>query len=272
MTITNTTFFNRPALQLVNDHVSLTVVPSLAARMMELIVSEKNFLWINEPLLRGAKAKGWKNWGGYKTWIAPQSKWKKIDLPDEQMDQSEWQIIGVADSAAVASIELRSPVIAWAGVTLSRRVTLRQSEAKIYIRESVTNVSKKNQTWALWGVAQFPVPGYATFPNDVIKNIHTLRGKPHEFKAKKLKFDGDSKWKVGALTNEGWGTYQAKGWRGGITVRFPALPNQPHADNSNLEAWSNSNPDYMELEWLSPLITLKPDETFAMETTWILNS
>ncbi len=272
MTITNTTFFNRPAHQLVNDHFSLTVVPSLAGRVMEWIVSEKNFLWINEPLLRGAKVKGWKNWGGYKTWIAPQSKWKKIDLPDEQMDQSEWQIIGVADSAVGASIELRSPFIAWAGVALSRRIMLKAGESKVHVRESLHNAGQKNQTWSLWGVAQFPVPGYATFPSDAIKNIRTLHGKPREFKAKKLKFDGDSKWKVGALTSEGWGTYQAKKWSGGVTVHFPPHPNQPHADESNLEAWSNSNPDYMELEWLSPLITLKPNEMFTVETTWILNS
>ncbi len=268
MTITNTTFFNRPAHQLVNDHFSLIIVPSLAGRVMELIVSEKNFLWINEPLLKGAKVKGWKNWGGYKTWIAPQSKWKKIDLPDEQMDQSEWHIVGVADSAAATSIELRSPLIKWAGVVLNRRVTLRAREAKIFIRESILNASDANQTWALWGVAQFPVPGVATFPNDAIKNIRKLHGKPHEFKAKKLKFDGDSKWKVGALTSEGWGTYQAKGWRDGITVRFSASPNHPHADESNLEAWSNSNPDYMELEWLSPLMTLKPGEERFFETQW----
>jgi hypothetical protein len=153
-------------------------------------------------------------------------------------------------------------------VTLSRRITLRAGEAKISIRETMLNASAANQTWALWGVIQFPVPGVATFPNDVIKNIRKLHGKPRQFKAKKLKFDGDSKWKVGALTSEGWGTYQAKGWRGGVTVRFPASPNQPHADESNLEAWSNSNPDYMELEWLSPLMILKPGEERSFETQW----
>jgi hypothetical protein len=148
MTITHTTFFNRPAHQLSNDQLSLTVVPSLAGRLMELTVSEKNFLWINEPLLKGAKVKGWKNWGGYKTWIAPQSKWKKIDLPDEQMDQSEWQIVGVADSAAATSIELRSPLIQWAGVVLSRRITLRAGDAQIFIREAILNASAENGSFS----------------------------------------------------------------------------------------------------------------------------
>jgi hypothetical protein len=36
----------------------------------------------------------------------------------------------------------------------------------------------------------------------------------------------------------------------------------------NIETWSNTSPDYMELEWLGPSVMLAPGERWDWETVW----
>jgi hypothetical protein len=275
MTLAQTSFFDRPAYQLSNKHLSLTVVPALSGRVMELLFRKQNLFWINEPLLKGEAEGdpafgGWLNWGGYKTWLAPQSRWPDPDAQSDEMDNVEWTVIGQTDSAVGTSLHLRGPIIPWGGVQLGRQITLRAGEKKVTARESIHNAGDKTQTWAVWAVAQFPVPGWATFPGEGARK--TLALTPPKFRRDRLHFKGDSKWKVGTLAKEGWGEYQANSWPVTFRASFPPHADLPHPDDCNLETWSNSGPAYMELEWLGPLVTLKPGESWAFETSWTVNS
>lgn len=277
MTLTQTSFFARPAYQLSNKHLSLTVVPALSGRVMELLFRKQNLFWINEPLLKGEAGGGptfgsWKNWGGYKTWLAPQSRWPNPSAQSDEMDNVEWTVIGQTDSAVASALHLRGPIISWGGVQLGRQITLRAGEKKVAVRESIHNASDTTQTWAAWAVAQFPTPGWATFPSDGARK--TLALTPPKFRRNQLHFKGDKKWKVGTLTKEGWGEYQANDWPAPATFHasFPPHADLPHPDDCNLETWSNSGPAYMELEWLGPLVTLKPGESWIFETQWLIDS
>ncbi|MBI3240917.1 MAG: hypothetical protein HYZ49_01320 [Chloroflexi bacterium] len=274
MTLTHTTFFDRPAYQLSNKRLSLTVVPALSGRAMELIVRKQNLFWINEPLLKGEAggdpAMGnWMNWGGYKTWLAPQSRWPDPNALSDEMDNVEWAVVGQTDSPVATSLHLRGPIIPWSGLQLSRQITLRAGEKKVAVRESIHNASDTTQTWAAWAVAQFPTPGWAVYPSEGARK--TLALTPPKFRRDQLHFKGDKKWKTGALTSEGWGEYQAKNWAKSFRASFAPHANLPHPDNCNLETWSNTDPAYMELEWLGPLVTLKPGESWAFETEWFID-
>ncbi|HKZ69055.1 MAG TPA: hypothetical protein VJ020_03190 [Anaerolineales bacterium] len=269
MTLTRTTFFNRPAFKLSNESLSLTLVPAFSGRVMELIADGVNYFWVNEPLLRGEIGGdptfgNWLNWGGYKTWLAPQSRWPNPVEQSDERDNVEWEVI---DQSAT-EIELRGPVIAWSGVRLERRLALATGEPQVRVLESITNESAAPRTWALWAVAQFPVPGWATYPPAGERK--TLVPPIHEFDGDCLRYIGGAKWKVGALTPNGWGEYRADPWPRTLRAGFAVHPGRPHPDDCNLETWSNSDPDYMELEWLGPLVTLQPGESWTFETEWSL--
>jgi len=236
---------------------------------MELNLAGQNCFWINEPLLRGEiggdPAFGsWKNWGGYKTWLAPQSRWPDPNAQSEAMDNVEWDVL----SHSEAEIELRGPIIPWSGLRLGRRLSLAADEPKVRARESMTNAGAEPQTWAVWAVAQFPVPGWAVYPAEGARRA--LAPPARSFDGDRLRFVGDSKWKTGALVSEGWGEYRADSWRWTFRAAFAPHASLPHPDDCNLETWSNSAPGYMELEWLGPLVTLEPGESWEWGTEWAI--
>ena len=278
MTLSVVAFFGREAYRLFNDQLSITVVPALSGRVMELIVGSRNLLWINQPLLEGRAGGdpafgGWKNWGGYKTWLAPQAHWPDPEAQSEDIDSVEWEVVARTED----SLDLRGPIIPWSGVRLGRRIALtpeaqrRGQTLGVSIGETILNASAQPQTWAVWAVAQFPVPGWATFPSKDSKRVKTLHASPPRLDQGRLRFSGNSKWKVGALGVEGWGEYRADGWPRAFRAIFPPQAALPHADDCNLEVWSNSDPGYMELEWLGPIVTLKPGEEWVFETEWAIS-
>ena len=279
MPLTHTTFFDRPAYHLSNSALGLTVIPALSGRIMELKTGRpaQNHLWINDPLLAGQAGGdpafgGWKNWGGYKTWLAPQSRWPDPMAQSDAVDNVEWEVIAQTESLSAASLSLRGPMISWGGVYFGRQITVRGKSRAVSIRETITNGSSEPRTWAVWAVAQFPVPGHAAFPPAAIKAARALHAAPPKFRGGQLRFDGKEYWKVGALSAESWAQYQAKPWPRAFRVSFPPHADLPHPDDYNLEAWNNTRPAYMELEWLGPLVTLKPGESWAMDTEWHIDS
>ncbi len=260
-------FFGREAYRLANDQLSITVVPALSGRVMELIVNGQNLLWINQPLLEGHAAGdpafgGWKNWGGYKAWLAPQAHWPNPEAQPDDMDNVEWEVAAQAED----SVDLRGPIIPWGGVRLGRRIALKTPG--VSVSETILNASAQPQTWAVWAVAQFTVPGWVTFPSAASKRVKSLRASPPRLDRGRLRFSGDSKWKVGAPGVEGWGKYRADAWPQTFHAVFAPHSTLPHPDDCGLEAWSNSDPDYMELEWLGPMVTLKPGDEWTFETRW----
>ncbi len=269
MTLKATTFFGRQAYQLANDQLSLLIVPAFSGRVMELNYGGKNYLWVNLPLLKGEIGGdptfgNWMNWGGYKTWLAPQSEWLDPEVQSDEMDNVEWEIVAQTET----ELELRGPVISWGGVQLGRRLALEGAGPKVRVQELMFNPGKETRTWAVWAVAQFPIPGWATYPPNGQRKILVPPAQP--FHGDQLRFRGDAKWKVGALTAAGWGSYHADSWPAPFRVKFPVQPKRRYPDECSLETWSNTRPSYMELEWLGPLVTLAPGEGWTFETEWDL--
>jgi hypothetical protein len=268
MTLTSTTFFDRPAYQLGNDLLSVTIVPSLSARVMALMHDEHNYFWNNEPLLRGEPQTDnsfgkWLNWGGYKTWLAPQSRWPSPAEQSPAMDNANWEVVAQAEN----EIDLIGPMIPWAGVRLGRHMTVAPGEARVQVTEYIRNDGDTPQSWGVWSVLQFPVPGWATYPPDGERK--TIVPPVQIFEGDRVRFKGDAKWKIGAFTS-GWGSYQADGWAHTFKANFAAHPQLPHPDLCTLETWSNSGPAYMELEWLGPTLNLHPGERWDFETEWVI--
>lgn len=271
MRLTEMIFYDRAAFRLSNKWLSLTIVPALGGRVMELIADGQNYLWINQPLLEGRAGGdphfgGWKNWGGYKTWLAPQDQWPNPDAQPDKMDNGRWEVTARTDSG----IELWGPVIPWGGVRLGRSIALDPGQPKVVVRESIQNMSSGERRWGIWAVAQFPTPGWAKFFTDSPKRARRLHERPPSFEGDRIRFAGDAKWKIGVIDRTGEAEYCADGWPRSFHAGFAPHMFQPHPDACNLEAWSNTAPAYMELEWLGPMVVLKPEESWTFETAWRL--
>ena len=85
-TLRETDFHGWSALRLDNGLVSALVVPEIGGRLLKFTLGEHPFLFVNEQLagLRFTPAEhqgdgsllSWKNYGGDKTWPAPQG-WER---------------------------------------------------------------------------------------------------------------------------------------------------------------------------------------------------
>src|SRR3954471_21685940 len=73
-TITRVQWSGRDAWQLTDGKTEAIVVPSLARVMHFATAGGKNWLW--QPPAGQEMQGDWKNFGGEKAWVAPQSQWK----------------------------------------------------------------------------------------------------------------------------------------------------------------------------------------------------
>lgn len=72
--ISKTTYQNRPAYKLTNGAVDAIIVPEIGRIMSFGKTDGPNLLWNAQP--EQIAKEGWKNYGGDKSWLAPQTNWK----------------------------------------------------------------------------------------------------------------------------------------------------------------------------------------------------
>ena len=62
-----------------NELVTLAVIPAIGGRVMQYDLSDHPFLWVNPAEIgrtyEPAADAPWRNFGGFKSWVAPQGRW-----------------------------------------------------------------------------------------------------------------------------------------------------------------------------------------------------
>jgi hypothetical protein len=152
-----------------NGVLRLGFVPALGGRLLSLTVTGSELLWRNALLLderlrpvgghvpvKTAGAMGdWVNYGGDKTWPAPQGwdhdgQW--AGPPDPVLDSGRYSVEVTGDS-----VTMTSAADPRTGLRLRRRFTLHADSYRLEL--TATNVSDRVVRWALWNVTQFPGEG-----------------------------------------------------------------------------------------------------------------
>ena len=101
----------------------------------------------------------WKNYGGGKTWPAPQG-WDRPDQwhgpPDPVLDTGPYTLEILDDSsAAAASIRMTSSAgPANRRPDLTRQISLHAGGGGVSLHLEMTNVSDQERTWSIWDVVQ----------------------------------------------------------------------------------------------------------------------
>lgn len=155
------------ALRLCNSQLEVVVVPELGGRIMSLSFRGHELLFSNPALhgklfsfeehARGQSLRDWKNYGGDKTWPAPQG-WQRDDQwpgpPDPYLDSGVY-----ASDCHARGIVVTSPIDPRTGLRIERRIELDGDSTELSLELKFTNCSHRagaprTSRWAIWNVAQ----------------------------------------------------------------------------------------------------------------------
>ncbi|HEX9998148.1 MAG TPA: hypothetical protein VGB45_13495 [Abditibacterium sp.] len=156
--ISKTTYFARPAYKLTDGKTEAIIVPQIGRIMRFGKVGGPNLLW-NSPTPQGIDWK-WKNYGGDKNWLAPQSNWKALHghnwPPDPDLDGKPHQ----AEVISGGKLKMTSGLSA-TGICMVRIMSF-DTKGEFVIEQTALKQRGLTVRAAIWNISQV-VPGEAFF-------------------------------------------------------------------------------------------------------------
>jgi hypothetical protein len=276
-TITKTNYHGWPnSYVLSNGTVEAIVVPAIGRVMQFRFVGEDTGPFFENRAMDGKHpiptSKEWGNFGGDKTWPAPQDDWPKITPrswpPPVAFDSMPVEAVVHSDS-----ITLISPVDPHYGIRTERVISLSDSEAQMTIKTTYHKVEGDPRKVSVWIITQCGEPDFVYIPTLMgDKFIHQSDELPYALKAGKhaiaLKRGSAKSTKIGTDAS-------ALIWVGKKTaVRIDSARQDGggYPDKGcSAEVYTNANPlTYVELEMLGPLHMLKIGDQISQTNTYHL--
>jgi len=138
-----------------NGHTTATVVPSLGRVMQFGLNSKSTFNWLWNNLSPNPK-QTWKNWGGHKTWLAPQDNWEEWSGARWPPDAA-WTKIVKSEVQSGGFLQTTSALSPTSGIRLIHQYG-HDATGSFFIRQTAEKVSGKPVEMALWSVTQITPP------------------------------------------------------------------------------------------------------------------
>lgn len=262
------------SLILYRSDTKVVIVPDIGGRIMEFSLKGMNPIWQNSQEFGKIYpiTNVWHNYGGYKTWNAPQGVWGWP--PDPFLDFGKANVEIIDDGVRVyGAPSLKSGIMFIKEVTIPER-------GKVRIVEKMKNISGKEVRWSIWDVTQVSTPCFVVFPME--KNSKFPEGlyffdeqsrKSSQWKIKNglviVEYKGETG-KIGLDSSSGWMLYLRD--KLAYVKRFPTYTGAEYPDEGcTVEIYTNSKElPYLEMEVLSPLINLRPGEEYSTWEEWHL--
>lgn len=269
------------AISMVNEQAEVVIVPSIGRIMQFRFVGEPGPFWENAALngkIADPLSVDWANFGGDKTWPAPQSEWG-------QWTPRAWPPPAGFDSEPLEAevrgdrVVLKSPTDAHYGIRWEREIRLDPLQARMTVVTRYYKASETSLTNAvgIWTITQLKDPVTVVVP----------RTKPGLFPAG---YDLQSEiTPPGLVVEPDWirwvrdpkrshkigtdaGTLLWLGERLALRIDSPRLPEGIYPDRgSSAEVYTNPDPlPYVELELLAPIRALSPGQDMAQTNTYTL--
>ena len=267
------------SLLLSNGKAEAVIVPAIGRIMQFRSAGEEGPFWEN-PAMEGKapdpSAAVWGNFGGDKTWPAPEQDWRSItgrEFPPPPAFDSMPVSADVRGSAVV----LVSPLDRSYGMRTQRRIELDPVLQAMH----VTTVYEKQQgspvKVAVWIITQLkdPVAVFAPLPEASTESepYHRLsEASPDGVTIQKgllsLIRSPAFNTKIGCNA----GTLLWIGETQALRIDSPRVPGAQYPDKgSSAEVYTNRDPlAYVELEMLGPLATMRPGERIEQTNTYTL--
>ena len=262
-----------------NSQVEAIIVPAIGRIMQFRFLGGENAFWEDSKIygkIPNPQSEEWDNFGGDKTWPAPQSKW-------EEITKISWPPPVTFDSVPVNvkvqknELTLISEIDPFYGIRFYRQITLEPNQPIMKITITFEKVKGDSQQVSVWTITQLnePVSVFAAIPQNSIfpqgynKQFEDL---PANLKIDNgilsLTRDANEAHKIGSDAS----TLLWVGEKTTVRMDSPRIDKAIYPDNnSNSEIYTNYNPKaYVELEFLSPLKTLEVGKKMDLSVTYTL--
>ena len=306
------------AAYLKNDLITLVAVPDIGGRIMAYDLGPYPYLYVDRnyagQLFTPEENQGdgslaaWKNYGGDKTWPAPQG-WVSDDQwhgpPDPILDTGRYRLDALRCDGATATVRMISPPTSATGVQIIRQAAIHADSSRVTLDLSFRNVAQRQVRWSIWDVVQLnaerrlPDGSFAPETHCVVtapinpdskfdQGFTVMFGDPHNpqwrlDKAAGL-FLGDYQWEIGKVgldSRAGWAAFANTAVNQAFAARYTSFPDQEYPDDgAGVEFWTVgrgqvANLDYeksdiylMEVEVLSPFQQIEPEQSVTFRVEW----
>ena len=309
VTVEKLSFRGWDGIHLSNGLIEAICVPEIGGRLMQFSLGPHDYLFMNPDLLGkrfsyeeqagDGELINWKNYGGDKTWPAPQGwdgegQWP--GPPDPVLD-SGCYAFETNQGDGSASVLMTSPPDERSGLRIRRLVSLVPDSSRLQLDLSFENISERSIRWSIWDVVQMLCIRADGSLNDdcwLYIPIDPDRERPYE-----IMFGDDNPQyqleaesgllavryqgivgKIGVHSPAGWIAFADRPTGFALCIQFRYQPDAEYPDNgATVECWTESpgapspipirSPGYiLEAEVLSPLYTLQPGKVAAQRVTW----
>ncbi|MDB6053981.1 MAG: hypothetical protein JWN25_1504 [Verrucomicrobiales bacterium] len=262
-----------------NGKVEAVVVPAIGRVMQFRFAGEtEGPFWENkafEGRSPNPTSSEWGNYGGDKTWPAPQGEWQKITKRGWPPPQA-FDSMAVSASEQKGALVLESPVDPHFGIKTIRTIQLAKSSSQMTIVTEYVKVSGEPSKVAIWTITQLKDPLKVSIP------VSPLNGLVFNNQSQKMPAD----WNVGK--NEmtftrgksdpskvgAYGDFLR--WTDGKTNLQIDSPRQNGGDytdaGSSIEVYTSPDPlPYVELELLNPMHTYSIGDHYSKTNVYTLS-
>jgi hypothetical protein len=250
-----------------NGMVKATIVPAIGRVMQFGFAPEgRGPFWENQALDGQApdpKSELWVNFGGDKTWPAPQDDWPKL-TPRKWPPPPTFDAVPLEAKVKDGTIELISPVDPHYGIRTRRIISLERGQPVMNIRTIYEKVDGKPVKVGVWVITQLGepekaamiLPAKSQYPEGYNKQMEVL---PQDLKREgrliSVTRDPKNSTKIGSdASTLIWMDKDLY-----LQIDSPRVARAEYPDQgSSAEIYTNPDPlKYVELETLGPLHTMK---------------
>lgn len=272
-----TTYYGLEAHRFSNRADALLVVPALSGRAMfygpqagpNLLYERLEELAL---LTQPNSEQIWRNYGGYKCWLAPQEQtgWP----PDPNIDGAPF-VAQLTQTETGYRLDLQGPPSTRFGIRIMLGYQL-DNETGLTVLQGFENISKDVVEWSAWDVTQVPASGYVLMPKGVVYTFPNFGYKPPLRAADnfyRVEIVGQPpEFKLGIQNLPAPQTYQLIFQPAHSNLQliktFDTEPNQNYPHSNPVEVYNCHIMPYGEIELNSPLVRLQPDELYQFQVKW----
>jgi hypothetical protein len=159
-TISNYNSWGWKAIVIQNDFITFAVMPAIGGRVMQYDLSDHPSIYVNPAEIgktyMPSQFGSWHNFGGYKTWPAPQSRWPGTWPPPSTLDCGNYtfQIDSLSDDSVAVLVV--SPIEQWVapGIQFERKATAYPGTSRIKMEQTIINQGTQAVSWSMWSITQ----------------------------------------------------------------------------------------------------------------------
>lgn len=270
------------AFTISNGKAEAVIVPAVGRILQFQFISQPGPFW-EDTALRGSKpdpsSGEWINFGGDKTWPAPQSDWGKI-TPRAWPPPVAFDSMPVEMFVRRDTLVMRSPVDPHYGIQTERVIELDHTAPVMTVTTTYEKVEGEPLTVGVWIITQLedplmvcaPLPAESLYPEGYNRQSGPALplGLTVENGLLSMQRDPQRATKIGTDSSRLlWvGSSQM------LLIESPRLSGASYPDQqSSAEIYTNPNPKpYVELEMLGPLHELKPGDRIHQTNRYTLFS